>query len=567
VTNPGAPAAEGDAGDLIADGYFDIGGTWHPVPDHVRAALVEVVAPVSDARPMWFVHPGEEHRLLGPCELVLEDGASLGTIEALPPDLPLGYHDLAPRDGGPVTRLVVAPSTCPTAPTGWGVAAQLYAVSSATSQGIGDLVDLARLTAWVERLGGTAVLLNPLHAPGPTTASRGQEDSPYFPSSRLWRNPLHLHVDGLEPWRTTLIDRDEVWRRKREALWAGFVRGEDDPEWRRWAEPHGDALADYARWTATAEGTATTGGVEFHMWLQHRFDQQLAAAHGAAPRVALIGDLAIGFDPLGADAADFADVLAAGWRIGAPPDAFNEGGQDWGLPPFSPPRLRAALYEPFIATIRGTLRGLQGLRIDHVMGLFRQYWIPPGAPATDGAYVRFPARELLSIVALEATRAGAFVVGEDLGTVEPHVREEMAARHLLRTTVTWFTDDAPPEYPVDTLASLSTHDLPTVAGIWRGMDGDVHQRDLLTRITGMSSGTPAAEMVVAAHEALAAAPSRLKLATLDDLCVADRRPNVPGTIASQRPNWRLPLPLTFEQLERSPIAQRVARALDRGAAE
>jgi 4-alpha-glucanotransferase len=132
---------------------------------------------------------------------------------------------------------------------------------------------------------------------------------------------------------------------------------------------------------------------------------------------------------------------------------------------------------------------------------------------------------------------------------------------VLRTTVAWFTDDPPPDYPVDSLASLTTHDLPTVAGIWRGIDGDVHQRDLLTRLTGMSAGTPAAEMVVAAHEALAAAPSRLKLATLDDLCVADRRPNVPGTIADQRPNWRLPLPLALEELERSPIAQRVARAL------
>ncbi len=565
MTSPASPGSAGVADEVIADGYFDIAGAWHPTPDHVRAALDDVLAPVADARPLWFVHPGEEHRLHDRCELVLEDGTSLGAIDALAPDLPLGYHDLAPLGGGPVTRLVVAPTACPSAPIGWGVAAQLYALSSASSQGIGDLADLARLATWVDDLGGTAILLSPLHAPTPTTAERGQEDSPYFPSSRLWRNPLHLHVDGIEPWHSTLVDRDEVWRRKREVLWREFVR-DDDPAWHRWADGHGRALADYATWTATVEGTATTGGIEFHSWLQHRFDQQLAAVRSAAPDVSLVGDLAIGFDPLGADATDFADVLAAGWRVGAPPDAFNAGGQDWGLPPFAPPRLRAALYEPFIATIRGTVRGLQGLRIDHVMGLFRQYWIPPGAPATDGAYVHFPAHELLSIVALEATRAGAFVVGEDLGTVEPRVRDEMARRHLLRTTVAWFTDVAPRDYPVDSLATLSTHDLPTVAGIWRGMDGDVHQRDLLTRLTGMSAGTPTAEMVVAAYEALAEAPSRLKLATLDDLCVADRRPNVPGTIAGQRPNWRLPLPLTLEQLERSPIAQRVARAFSLGTA-
>ncbi len=279
----------------------------------------------------------------------------------------------------------------------------------------------------------------------------------------------------------------------------------------------------------------------------------------AAPGVALIGDLAIGFDPSGADAAAFSDCLAAGCRIGAPPDAFNPAGQDWGLPPMAPWRLRAARYEPFIATVRGALRGMQGLRMDHVMGLFRQYWIPPGAGPEGGAYVRFPADELLAIIALEATRAGAFVVGEDLGTVEPHVHDALREVGILGTTVVWFTDDAPEEYPEATLATVTTHDLPTIAGVLGGVDGEQILRDRLQVLVG-DAGDSVDAAVIRVHERLGAAPSRLKLATLDDLALAVERPNQPGT-TFERPNWRIPLPMSLEELLESPVASHVAQAL------
>jgi 4-alpha-glucanotransferase len=273
--------------------------------------------------------------------------------------------------------------------------------------------------------------------------------------------------------------------------------------------------------------------------------------------VSLIGDLAIGFDPHGADAAHFAEVLAPGCRIGSPPDAFNPAGQDWGLPPFSPWKLRAHGYEPFITTVRGALRGLQGLRIDHVMGFFRQYWIVGELGGASGAYVRFPADELLSILAIEATRAGAFVIGEDLGTVEPHVRSTMRRFGVLGTVVMWFEDADPEDYPSEVLATVSTHDLPTVAGVWGSLDGDALTGDRLKRILGATPISGVADVVVEVHRRLAAAPSRLKLVTLDDMTLAEQRPNVPGT-TTERPNWCLPLPLALEDLERSPLAERVA---------
>ena len=177
------------------------------------------------------------------------------------------------------------------------------------------------------------------------------------------------------------------------------------------------------RWRPS--GQAHADRVRFHEWLQWLVDLQLESASTAG--VAVMHDLAVGVDPGGADAWLWQDVFALDMAVGAPPDEFNTRGQDWGLPPFDPWRLRAAGYGPFVETIRAGLRHAGGLRVDHVMGLFRLFWIPRGQPAADGAYVRYPASELLDIVALESHRAGAYVVGEDLGTVEDQVRAEMAA--------------------------------------------------------------------------------------------------------------------------------------------
>ena len=179
--------------------------------------------------------------------------------------------------------------------------------------------------------------------------------------------------------------------------------------------------------------------VRFHEWCQWQIASQLASAGTAG--LGLITDLAVGFDPSGADGWAYQDLLAADCRVGAPPDIFNQAGQDWGLPPFVPWKLRAARYEPLIRTMRAAFDHAAGIRIDHVMGLFRLYWLPPGVGPVDGAYVRYAGQELLDLVTLEAHRAGAFVVGEDLGTVEDDVREELAERDILSYRLLWFEDE------------------------------------------------------------------------------------------------------------------------------
>ena len=323
-----------------------------------------------------------------------------------------------------------------------------------------------------------------------------------------------------------------------------------------------------------AYGRAHADRVRFHQWLQWLVDLQLESASTAG--VAVMHDLAVGVDPGGADAWLWQDVFALDMAVGAPPDEFNTRGQDWGLPPFDPWRLRAAGYGPFVETIRASLRHAGGLRVDHVMGLFRLFWIARGQPAATGAYVRYPASELLDIVALEAHRAGAYVVGEDLGTVEDHVRAEMAARDVLSYKLLWFEDRPPPEYPERALAAVTTHDLPTVAGLWTGSDLE-HQHRLgmepnvestysmcrrLGDMTGVAADAPPDEVVAHMYTALGTAPCLLLTAALDDAVTVLERPNMPGTV-DEWPNWSIALPLPLEELMADPRPRAVARALDR----
>ena len=280
-------------------------------------------------------------------------------------------------------------------------------------------------------------------------------------------------------------------------------------------------------------------------------------------------------DPGGADAWEWQDLLAQEMVIGALPDAFNADGQDWQLPPFVPARLRAVAYEPFIETIRATLRHAGGLRIDHVMGLFRLWWIPNGQHPQKGWYVRYPADDLLGIVALESHRAGAFIVGEDLGTVEPGVRERLALRRVLSCRLLWFERHPPAEYPEMSMASVTTHDLPTIAGLWSGADeavqrsigmtvsNEMHQlRNHLQGLLGIESDLPVAEVIERAYRRLAEAPSRIITATLEDAQAMVDRPNMPGTI-EQWPNWSLVLPQDIETMIEAELPRRIAAVLGR----
>jgi 4-alpha-glucanotransferase len=603
----------------VQERWQDAQGKWHDVSPETVAVVLDAMGTDGEGSPppgpTLFVRPGAPIPLDGAADLLTEGGETLRMEGPLPTDLPFGYHTLVRLDDGRRTDVVVSPGTCPRpalAPT-WGWAVQLYAARSTESWGMGDLGDLRRLGKWTaQELGGGLILVNPLHAAHPTLP---QSNSPYFPSSRRFRNPLYLRVEDVDgaaalPDLEALanagralngnghIDRDAVFRLKMQALeqiWAGFA---GDPAFDAWREAQGQALGDYAAFCVLAEehgpdwrgwpdgarhpdGPAVAevlrtqyGRWRFHQWLQWLVDRQLQAA---SAEIGVMHDLAVGVDPAGADGWLWQDVLALDMAVGAPPDEFSTQGQSWGLPPFDPWRLRSAGYHPFIQTIRATLGHAGGLRLDHVMGLFRLWWVPRSAdsPAA-GAYVRYCDDDLLDIVALECHRAGAYAVGEDLGTVEDRVREELSHRGVLSYRLVWFEEKPPAQYPHQALAAVTTHDLPTIAGLWTGSDladqqaigmepneeGTRQLRERLKHVAGVSDDAPVSEVVAATYDALAQAPCMLLTAGLDDALGVQKRPNMPGT-TDQWPNWRIPLPMPLEEVETAPGPRAVAAALDR----
>jgi 4-alpha-glucanotransferase len=604
----------------VATGYTDAGGRYQEIePETIDAVLAAMGAGATSppgpgpAGSPLMVRAGKEAKV-GRGRLTTEDGGDVAVDSTLPPDLPPGYHTFEAEGG--LRRLVIAsPGRCPLpSRRRWGWAVQLYATRSGRSWGFGDLADLAEVGRWSASLGAGLVLINPLHAsaPGPHLQA-----SPYYPASRCFRSPLYLRVEAVPGAAAVdlgdlaasgralnarpVIDRQAVWALKSQALeriFAATAAGREVAEFEAFVSAGGRALERFARWCALAELhgvpwqewpapyrhpdnrevgalAASPEGrlrVRYHQWLQWLLDRQLA---DVPAEVGVVQDLAIGVDPGGADAWMWQDVFASGMRVGAPPDEFNTRGQDWGLPPFDPWKLRAAAYGPFVETVRSGLRHAGGLRIDHVMGLFRLWWIPEGNSPADGAYVAYPSADLLDIVALEAHRAGAYVVGEDLGTVEPGVREDLAERAILSYRVLWFEDDKPTTWPERALAAVSTHDLPTVAGAWTGSDlqaqrdlglqpneeGSEQMRQRLEDWTASPAGTPISEVVLRTYRLLGQAPALLVAATLDDVCQVEERPNVPGT-TDERPNWSLALPHPLEEIERLPLAAEVAAALE-----
>jgi 4-alpha-glucanotransferase len=587
----------------VAPGYHDIDGRWVAAdPDTVDCVLDAMGAEGPSPPPPAAVvtRVGEPLALPPGAEVVTEDGALVPAGHAMSGGLAPGYHTLRVPGEAAERRLVVSPGSChlPLDLHAWGWAAQLYALRSRRSWGIGDLADLRDLGRWASGLGAGALFVNPLYAPLPNVP---QEASPYYPSSRRFRNPLYLRVeevpgaealgerlDGLAGAGRALnaerlIDRDEVYHLKMRALEELFAASGTDPDFERFRAAGGRDLEDYAVFCALSEAHGVPWHawpaelrhprseavcrfraegerrIRFHEWLQWLLDRQLARA---GSEIGLVHDLPVGVMADGADAWAWQDVFAQGVAVGAPPDPFNRAGQDWAVPPFDPWRLRAAAYEPFIRTLRAGFAHGAGLRVDHVMGLFRLFWIPAGMGPTEGVYVRYPHADLLDILALESQRAGAFVVGEDLGTVEELVRVDMAARHILSYRLLWFEEHPPTQYRAESLAALTTHDLPTLAGIWEGSDPDQKVRDRLLRHAGVADGRPTGDVAEAAYRALAGSPSRLLAATLEDALGVHERPNKPGT-TTEWPNWSLALPLSLEELRQDPRPARLAAVLRR----
>ncbi|MCH9666305.1 MAG: 4-alpha-glucanotransferase [Actinomycetia bacterium] len=550
----------------------------------------------------------------------------------LPADLPIGYHRLHLQVGSSDihTTVIVAPSALePSGRLGsgraWGLAVQLYSARSRNSCGVGDLTDLTDLAVWSAACHGAGfVLVNPLHAAAPTAP---MEPSPYLPTSRRFANPMYLRVEAVPEFaqvrhrgrirkahaqvqeradRSEQIDRDRAWKTKRASLESVYLielSAGREVGYQAFLDREGRSLEDFATWCALAEHYGGdwhqwpeelqhprseavaefvdeyASTVDFHRWLQWILDEQLMFAQvravQAGMELGIMHDLAVGVDPDGADAWALQDVLALGVAAGAPPDEFNQLGQDWSQPPWRPDRLAEAAYEPFRALVGAVLRHAGGVRIDHIIGLFRLWWIPKGAPPTEGTYVRYDHEAMIGIVMLEAYRAGALVVGEDLGTVEPWVRDYLRDRGVFGTSILWFEEDrdgAGGPLPAERwrepcLSAVTTHDLPPTAGYLAGEH--VRLRDELGLLTRPASEDLASDrvqqeawmaelrrvglldgevgdaydvdaVVLALHRYLGRTPSRLLTLSLADAVGEVRTQNQPGT-TDEYPNWRVPL--------------------------
>ncbi len=575
----------------------------------------------------------------------------------IPAGFPLGWHVLnaSVAEGEPIqVPLVVVPDRLELPPSvdahgAFGLMTQMYAMRSRASWGIGDLGDLADLAVWgAQDLGANFVLINPVHAAEPIAP---MEPSPYLPTSRRFVNPIYIRVEEvpevayLPPEQRAqveeygraaraltdadTIDRDAAWELKRAALRLVY----DCPHpprrllaFEQFCEREGQGLLDYATWcalveeygphvgawpvglhNAQAEGVAAererlAERVRFHLWLQWVVDVQLAEvqrqARTAGMSVGVMQDLAVGVHPTGADVWGLGNVLAHGVTVGAPPDAYNQRGQDWSQPPWHPDRLADVGYAPFRAMIRAALRHSGGLRIDHVIGLFRLWWVPAGSSPAEGTYVRFDHEALIGILALEAHRDGAVLVGEDLGTVEPWVRDYLRERGILGTSILWFEreEDGSPKRPEDyrrlCLASVTTHDLPPTAGYLAGEHIDLRaDLGLFTRpveveraedeadrarVVGalverglLDSDHGVAKVVEALHRYLSWTPSLLIGVSVSDLVGDVRTINQPGT-HNEYPNWRVPMagpdrrPVLMEDLMTARSARKITRAVHRG---
>jgi 4-alpha-glucanotransferase len=566
--------------------------------------------------------------------------------------------------------LVVAPPCCHLPPglqpgaRSWGLTVQLYGLRRTPDWGIGDFADLAALCRGSGRLGAATIGLNPLHA---LFAAEPRHFSPYSPSSRLWLDYLYIDVAQVPgftaddtpraalpggraaaPADGELVDYAAVAAAKRAALETLFRRFRERDlatgsalaaEFRAFRRAGGAALAEFATFEALhAHFLAKAGSFSWHDWpgalrdpasaavadfaranaerveffqfLQWQADRQLAAAASAGRAnglsIGLYRDLAVGVNPHGAEAWADPILVAPGATIGAPPDPLSRAGQNWGLAPVNPLALRRRGFAPLIAALRANMRHAGILRLDHVMSLQRLYWVPNGSPATAGAYVNYPFRDLLRLLALESCRQGCAIIGEDLGTVPDGFRAAMQRASVLSYRVIMFermpdgSFTPPGEYPPLAAASAATHDLATLEGHWLGRDIEWRRR-LALYPDADAAATEAAErrrdrrlvLEALAREGLLArdrfgeflpsddrplygdelgdailaylarSRARLTLVQIEDVAGEAEQANLPGT-TDGHPNWRRRLPLPLDELLAGPALARIAAQVAAG---
>lgn len=572
-----------------------------------------------------------------PAELVLESGStrpvalmpSRGRLR-IPAVAETGYHRL--RVGEREIVLVVSPGRCrsiedvvPDARL-WGLAAQLYALSRPGDGGIGDLAGVADLARVAGAKGADAISLSPMHALYAADPSRF---GPYAPSSRLFLNPLHAApelvfgpaVDRGAPLPNGLIDWPVASAAKYASLrirFDAFRYGDDwngplGADFGQYRANGGELLRDHAcfealqaermpqrTWRDWPTDLRDPRGVAvrffadtqpdeilFHQFLQWLSDRSVAAAQDvtrqAGMRIGLIGDLAVGMDPAGSHAWSRQDDILLGLTIGAPPDLLNPDGQNWGLTGFSPRTLEANGFTSFLATLRAAMRHVGGVRIDHVMGLARLWLIPEGASPADGAYLNFPVADLLRLMALESVRHNVVVIGEDLGTLPEGFNNTLEQTGIHGMRVLWFERDRQTGFSPsrgwngNDVAMTSTHDLPTVAGWWKGRDIDLRRGEDAERAEREQDRPKLWEAFVREHIAEGPVPDTeetgrvvdaavrfiaktdlpLSLIPLEDLLGQVEQPNLPGT-TTEHPNWRRRLPVAAGAvLEDEAVARRI----------
>lgn len=599
----------------------------------LRARRAEAAARVIE--PVTVVRPRRRARVTlrrsvgprTPVRLRMEDGTTSEWLSDVAtalelPALPAGYHELEVGTAGRSARstVIAAPSRRPPpSRRDWGVFAPLYGLRSARSWGVGDLTDLAALTEIVARNGGSLVATLPMLAA--FLYGEPFEPGPYMPASRLFWNELFVDVERSPELVTSEEARTAIAApATRRAI--GSLRAEPLVDHRRAAalkrcvlERLGDAcvrgpgrarldellaarpeLLSYARFRAAVErdgpwrswGTEPGGGLEdpavrFHCYAQLLAHEQIAGAAEAASGLYL--DLPVGVHPDGFDVWRHPDLFAPGMSVGAPPDPFFSRGQSWGFPPIVPERSRASGHAYVREMVRHVIGPARVLRIDHVMGLHRLFWVPEGFPATEGVYVTYPSEELYAILLVEAARRGTTLVGEDLGTVPSVVRSAMRRHGVLRSYVLQFEfapSGEPSEPAPDSVASPNTHDMEPFASFWSARDVDrrvelgllddeeagaerarrAALRRAVSAVFGAKRVMPATTALRACLRHLAASDARSVVVALEDLWGETEPQNVPGTTDAY-PNWRRKLRLRVEDVERTASVRRAFRELRR----
>jgi len=591
--------------------------------------------------PVLVVSQNEPLELPAGFEITTEQGDVFVT---LPEKLPLGYHRL--QVGPAVARLIVAPdrAVLPSPARQAGLGVMLYGLRSHRNWGIGDFRDLRDLIDWAwEALRVGFIALNPLHA---IHNRRPFNTSPYLPNSIFYRNFIYLDVEAVPGYdrirqrfedgetraarvfarESQNVEYETVAALKRRALEMIFEHCPPARDCKTWIAEEGDLLRLYATYCALDEHLHAENPdlwvwpdwpseyrdpsspavrkfaaehereILFHGWLQWQIDRQLSAVQAHARKlgmpIGLYHDLALATDRCGSDLWAYRDFFVSGCRVGSPPDDFSPTGQDWSFPPPDTERHREDGYRHFTQSIRKTLRHGGALRIDHVMRLFRLFWIPPGHDPTQGAYVRERWQDLVRILALESVRSNAVIIGEDLGTVEPEVRETLASFGILSYRLFYFERvnnefKAPGEYPEQALVSTTTHDLPTIAGFWTCeditarlragvIDEGAFQSQLAARARDKQSlldALFAANLLPESYERradvipeltgelhyaimgyLASTPSALWLVNQEDLSKEPTQQNLPGTTA-EYPNWGRKSRWSLEDLSHLPDAR------------